>query len=209
MSSLPLSPPPPSLFLGRCKTILCTRWILQQRAKSQKANGQKQSLVSLFKKAAKATGKSYRAIEMNYKRNYKTPNKLHAASFVDDEDFIIIAAIVKNLAKMNGGILKSDLSDIIEDVVGKTPSRQCVHQMTKKFPEFFGVHTIKQSSVARTDRVRVTTAIEEYVNSSSEVFKEHHFPKHAVLATDQYIISKTKGKNFYISQCLLSQFFIR
>lgn len=177
-------------IIRRSTTLDCVKWILEQEAE-----GNMSGLKPLFQDAATKTIHTVHAIARSFHRHKKDVYKLHKNMCLDEEQLTTLAALTKSMAKLNGGFSRANLAELIGDITGNTPSRNTVHLLTKKFPEFFGVHKVKASSVARTDRVRVTSAIADYVKAAADVFKKH-YPKHAVIATDQYLISKTKGNMF-------------
>lgn len=78
-------------------------------------------------------------------------------------------------------------------ITGRVIGATSIHRLTHNYPEFFGEHTVKLSSTARLDWVRVAEATKKYILAAEEVFSKQSYSPDAVLATDQYIISKSKG----------------
>lgn len=190
---------PPLFIYHSSSTQDCAKWILQQFELCAKNSTPLPTLISLIEEAAKVSKRSLASIKLKYHRSKNDIDKPHGNSLCSEDELIATAAITKNMASTNGGLTTSALREVIKRVTErKWVSRTSVHCLTKKHPNLFGVKTIKTSSTARTDRVRVSIAIQEYILAASKVFEDNHYPTHAVLATDQYVISKSKGIFFFI-----------
>lgn len=155
------------------------------------------SVSSLCQDASKATGLEPETIRKSFVRNSKDVYKRHGNSALSEDEFIALGAVTTNLAQTNGGVPLSQLGEVVEALpLGesrrKKLSRTTLYNLSRKH-SILKCRTIKASSVSRTDRVRVETAIMQYADAAEKVFAEANYPSHAVLATDQYVISKSKG----------------